>query len=181
MEYPLRAYKTARQTPILSGCLPCTPVDVDCNILAFGEYWKIVLHPWQAHLGSCLLTARRHVETLGELIPAEQRECFELFTLLERTIPQAFGAVHLNISCLMNLAFRPVDPDPPLRDGHPSPHVHWHIFPRYDRSISWSGLLFEDPTFGAPLEIDRPMRVPEEVRTAIHHHLQTALQPEILD
>lgn len=28
------------------------------------------------------------------------------------------------------------------------PHVHWHIRPRYERTISFDGLEFIDPLFG---------------------------------
>ncbi len=61
------------------------------------------------------------------------------------------GATMVNFSCLRNWAFRSVAPEPPLLEGRPNPHVHWHVAPRYASTVVFGGEEFIDRRFGEEL------------------------------
>ena len=61
------------------------------------------------------------------------------------------AATMVNVSCLRNWSFRSRDPIPPLLDGKPNPHVHWHVAPRYRDAVTFAGETFVDEDFGEEL------------------------------
>lgn len=134
------------------ACVSCTPPEDDDLTIAATDHWKIVLHPDQTVPGALLLTSLRHVPKISELSEAESSEWFRLFRAVESTLEQLHGAAMVNVSCERNWAYRMPDPDPPLLDGQPNPHVHWHVAPRYDKVVLIDDETFEDADFGNPVE-----------------------------
>jgi len=132
-------------------CVSCTPPEDDDLTFATTEHWKVVLHPDQTVPGALLLTSIRHVPKISRLTAAESAEWFLLFSVIEATLEQLHGAAMINASCERNWAYRSQDPDPPLLDGRPNPHVHWHIAPRYDKEVHIGDETFNDIDFGKPL------------------------------
>lgn len=133
-------------------CVSCTLPENDDLTFAATEHWKIVLHPDQTVPGALLLTSLRHVPKLSELTTDESAEWFLLVRAIEATLEQLHGAAMINVSCERNWAYRSPDPDPPLLDGRPNPHVHWHIAPRYGKPVQVGDETFVDADFGNPLE-----------------------------
>jgi len=75
-----------------------------------------LLGPWQYFLGYCILVARNHACELNQL-PEDQRIAyFNEMCLLAKAIDAAFHPRKLNYELL----------------GNQVPHLHWHLFPRYD-------------------------------------------------
>ncbi|MBV9924108.1 MAG: HIT family protein [Acidobacteria bacterium] len=76
----------------------------------------LVVGDHQFHKGYCLLLLKEHVRELheleGEVYLALSRE---LITA-GRAVVETFGPWKMNYSCY----------------GNQDPHIHWHLFPRYD-------------------------------------------------
>jgi len=112
-----------------------------------GDAWRITLRDNQALLGTAFITLKPHRESLDQLPPAEEEEFIVIRNRLIRAVGAAFTPDVVNLSCLMNFAFRPTD-DP---DFTPQPHVHYHFKPRYSSSRTVAGETFTDPEFASPL------------------------------
>ena len=76
-----------------------------------------LLGPWQAYHGYCLLVSRRHATELSGLDAEERRAYLVEMCLLARAIEEAFRPRKMNYELL----------------GNQVPHLHWHLFPRYER------------------------------------------------
>src|SRR5437867_3347891 len=74
-----------------------------------------LLGPWQYYLGYCILVARRHASELNQLLESERIAYFNEMCLLAKAIEVAFQPRKLNYELL----------------GNQVPHLHWHLFPRY--------------------------------------------------
>jgi diadenosine tetraphosphate (Ap4A) HIT family hydrolase len=120
----------------------------------------------QTYLGrSVVVLKRENCGDLAELTKEEMLDFLELVGRLENAFRKAFNATMFNWSCLMNLAYQNVPPDP---------HVHWHFRPRYDHTVTFFGLDFIDPNFGKhyDLSTDRDIgvvrkKITEEVKKYI--------------
>lgn len=133
------------------ACISCTRPESDVLTFAATRFWKVVLHPDQTVPGALLLTSLRHVAKVSDLTADESGEWFALFRAVEVALETGLGAAMVNVSCERNWAFRAVDPNPPLIDGRPNPHVHWHVAPRYSEPVEIGGERFVDEDFGEPL------------------------------
>lgn len=162
----LKAHASGTRLQLNPDCVSCTPPEHDPETIFFTDFWKVVLHPSQCGLGNCLLATRRHAPRMADLTPEEGAEFIAVLSVLEPALERAFGADLVNLHYQRNWAYRRENPDPPLRDGRPSPHVHWHVTPRYSQPVTFAGMTFEDPTFGEPFEW-REVNVPDAVRAQI--------------
>jgi diadenosine tetraphosphate (Ap4A) HIT family hydrolase len=75
-----------------------------------------LLGTWQFYHGYCLLIARRHASELSRLETDERRAYLDEMCLLARAIEEGFRPRKMNYELL----------------GNQVPHLHWHLFPRYD-------------------------------------------------
>jgi diadenosine tetraphosphate (Ap4A) HIT family hydrolase len=76
----------------------------------------VLLGTSQYYLGYCLLVARRHATELSQLSESERRAYLDEMCLLARAIEECFRPKKLNYELL----------------GNQVPHLHWHVFPRFD-------------------------------------------------
>ncbi len=176
----LRAYSAAVGFVPDPVCITCTPPEADPDVIVFTEHWKVVLHPDQTMAGACLIGSRRHAPKISALTTDEATDFFSLYAAVELALEQSFGADLVNLSCLRNWAYRDVDPDPPRLDGHPNPHVHWHVAPRYRMSITVAGQTFTDAEFGDELTwTGRRLehRVRRDIIDRIRRSLPIAFEP----
>lgn len=70
----------------------------------------------QFHRGYALLLLKDHVRELHELQPTIQVALFQELMTAGRALVDSFKPWKMNYSCYGNL----------------DPHIHWHLFPRYD-------------------------------------------------
>ena len=75
-----------------------------------------LLGHWQYYHGYCVLIARQHATELCELPAGERRAFLDEMCLLAQAIAGCFRPRKLNYELL----------------GNQVPHLHWHLFPRYD-------------------------------------------------
>lgn len=129
--------------------------------------WRVVLAPNQSLLGRCVVQLKRHEGDVGNQTEAELSEWLSVVKRLEVALRSAFGATMFNWSCYMNHSYR-VKPY--------EPHIHWWAVARYERSISFAGQLFYDPTFGEPYEHGRYVILTDELRRKIVTRLQDAIE-----
>jgi len=104
------------------------------------KFWNVAIDGSNhAYLGRAYVSLKEHTANLGSLSKDEWIDFQEIVEKLEKAYKDAFGAEPLNWSCLMNHAFR----KKPF-----NPHVHWHVFPRYEIAPVLDGITFDDPLFG---------------------------------
>jgi diadenosine tetraphosphate (Ap4A) HIT family hydrolase len=149
-------------------CETCRIINSDSNdvIVTKTKFWRVALQANQAYLGQSFVTLLTHKSSLSELSNEEWQDFEVLVSNMERAIKEAFGATHFNWSCLMNEAYRVSDP---------SPHVHWHVFPRYSKAVEFEGVVFEDVEFGQHY-INRQFKVGQDMLGAIGLKLQEELR-----
>ena len=161
-------------------CISCTLPEHDPEIIFFSDHWKVILHPLQCGLGNVLLSTRRHAPRMADLSAEEASDFQAVVKAVEPALERAFGALLVNMQYQRNWAYRSLEPDPPLKDGRPNPHVHWHIMPRYAAPVSFQNVNFDDPTFGEPFEW-REKHVPAGVRLAILVRIRQELDIKFVD
>jgi diadenosine tetraphosphate (Ap4A) HIT family hydrolase len=104
-----------------SDCIFCRKLS-DLNSLPPHELiWQFpnsvaLLGPWQYYQGYCVLVARTHATELHHLTEQERIAYFNEMCKLAQAIDESFHPRKLNYELL----------------GNQVPHLHWHIFPRYD-------------------------------------------------
>ncbi len=76
-----------------------------------------LLGPWQYYQGYCILVARTHATELHQLREDERVAYFNEMCQLAKAIEKTFHPRKLNYELL----------------GNQVPHLHWHLFPRYDQ------------------------------------------------
>ncbi|HYB89679.1 MAG TPA: HIT family protein [Candidatus Binataceae bacterium] len=76
----------------------------------------VVLGDSQLYRGYCVMLAKRHATELFLMPPQEAHALFEEVRLTAEAIAAVAKPWKLNYECL----------------GNSEPHVHWHIFPRYE-------------------------------------------------
>jgi diadenosine tetraphosphate (Ap4A) HIT family hydrolase len=74
-----------------------------------------LLGTWQLFHGYCILVSRRHATELSQLSDDERQGYLAEMCLLARAIEDCFQPHKLNYELL----------------GNQVPHLHWHLFPRY--------------------------------------------------
>lgn len=131
-----------------------------------GEFWRVSLRDNQALLGTSFITLKYHKGGLEELSLDEDDEFRDIRNRLIGALGVAFKPDVVNLSCLMNLAFKPPTDKLPTDDPPefvPQPHVHWHLKPRYSKSRRVEEQVFSDPEFGGYLRIARSQKVSPEL------------------
>lgn len=76
----------------------------------------IILGDAQFYRGYCILLAKRHAPEPFLIPRGEAHELHDELLALARAISVVTSPLKLNYECL----------------GNQEPHVHWHVFPRYD-------------------------------------------------
>jgi diadenosine tetraphosphate (Ap4A) HIT family hydrolase len=86
------------------------------NFIAELDNSYVVLGDAQFYRGYCILLAKRHAQELFELPIEEARALSDELRSVAEAIWNVVKPLKLNYECLGNL----------------EPHVHWHVFPRYE-------------------------------------------------
>ena len=76
----------------------------------------LVLGDHQYFKGYCVLILKNHVRELHDLTPSVQQELHSELMTSGKAIYDELGPWKMNYSCY----------------GNAVPHIHWHIFPRYE-------------------------------------------------
>lgn len=92
------------------------------------EHWLVLLRPAQVTLGSLVLAAKSPVTSYGALPAAAFSEQALAVRDIERALCAFCSFEKINYLMLMMV----------------DPHVHFHVFPRYEGERSWNDLALRD-------------------------------------
>ena len=108
-------------------------------------HWVVLLRPAQVTLGSLILAARSDATAFGQLLPEAYAELATITKEVEATLLAGIGYEKINYLMLMMV----------------DPHVHFHIFPRYEGSRSFAGVAVEDRGWPGPPDLKSGQPLPE--------------------
>ena len=130
------------------------------------KHWRVVLAKDQTYLGRCIIILQRHDESLSDVRNEEWVSFSQVVRGVEAGIREAFGADAFNWTCMMNNAYA---------EHTPQPHVHWHCRPRYETSVEFAKLTFEDKEFGKHYDRSANRELSSPVRMAIIAMIQQSI------
>lgn len=106
------------------------------------EYWIWSLRPHQATLGAGILSLKRECSKYGELNPEEFADLNNIIKVIEKTLSDTFNYDVINYLILMMV----------------DKHVHYHIFPRYQKPLMFLDEVWEDSSWPAvPTLLGEPL------------------------
>lgn len=101
------------------------------------RHWLVLVRPAQVTAGSLVLAARSDATAFGALEPAAFAELATVVTETEAMLLAAVNYDKLNYLMLMMV----------------DPHVHFHIFPRYQGDRSLAGTVIQDSGWPGPPDL----------------------------
>ncbi len=111
---------------------PCSLCPPTRGVVLPNEFWTLVLNENQATLGRVFFALNRHETDIAALTDAEVLSLWAFVRETKAALAALFAPDHFNFMFLMNL----------------TPHVHFHIFPRYASSREFAGQGFLDSRYG---------------------------------
>lgn len=122
------------------NCEFCNLTDKDKRYLLMeSEHWVCFLADNQNYIGRCIIASKSHIESIDKLSNEEWLELKRIIERVQSALKSTLNASHFNITCLMNNAFK---------SEMPSPHMHFHIIPRYKKSVVINNNIYCDRQFG---------------------------------
>jgi len=137
------------------------------NYIAETKCWEVYLNPDQYYPGRCVIAAKRDVGEMSLLTDDEWLDFARLAKKIEIGFKKAFDATMFNWTCLMNDAYN---------NNPPNPHVHWHLRPRYNKTVEFAGIKFEDKEFGHHYARGTDQAVSPEVEEKIIKEVRNILK-----
>jgi diadenosine tetraphosphate (Ap4A) HIT family hydrolase len=134
-----------------------------CRADAFADFVAelphsfVILGDAQFYRGYCVVVAKRHVDEIHLMPPEEARALFEETVAVGRAIALATSPLKLNYECLGNL----------------EPHVHWHVFPRFEADAMRAAPVWMRP------EAERKASLEDSDRRALIQTLASELRRRI--
>jgi diadenosine tetraphosphate (Ap4A) HIT family hydrolase len=124
-----------------------------------GERWMLSVRPDQITLGSMVISHRAGALDFATLQPGDGDGFTDLVAVAEGAAKSLYGAIRLNVICLM------------MKD----PVVHFHVLPRYDTPVERHDRTWTDEDWpGAPTIASAPtsQRQQHAVRDELRAHLR---------
>ena len=119
------------------------------------EHWVVLVRPAQVTLGSLILAARSPATAYSHLPSSAFTEKAVVVAEIERALAAFSGHEKLNYLMLMMV----------------DPHVHFHVFPRYEGSRSLGELKIEDRGWPGPPDLKSAEPLTEQELVALHDRL----------
>ncbi len=113
----------------LPACTLCPPTR---GVILPNDHWTLVLNDNQATLGRVFFALNRHETDIAALSDTEVLSLWAFVREAKSALTALFAPEHFNFMFLMNL----------------TPHVHFHIFPRYAGEREFAGQAFTDSRYG---------------------------------
>ena len=101
------------------------------------EHWVVLLRPGQVTLGSLVLAAMSDATAFGSLPAGAHAELAQIAAEIENTLKAEVRYERINYLMLMMV----------------DPHVHFHIFPRYEGSRSFEEVTIADRGWPGPPDL----------------------------
>lgn len=116
------------------------------TLIAEYDHWVVLLRPAQVTLGSLVLAAKSGATEFGDLPPAAFAELKRATSEITTALHQAVAHEKLNFLMLMMV----------------DPHVHFHVFPRYQGERSGAGLTLADSSWPGPPDLSKALKLDDE-------------------
>ena len=107
------------------------------------QHWVLLLRPAQVTAGSLILAAKGEATAYADLPKAAFTEQAAIIAELEAMLKNAVNYEKLNYLMLMMV----------------DPHVHFHIFPRYQGERSIAGLVLTDHGWPGPPDLKSAVKL----------------------
>lgn len=101
------------------------------------EHWAVLLRPQQVTLGSLVLVAKSDATAFGQLPPGAHAELSTITSDIEVMLAREISYDRINYLMLMMV----------------DPHVHFHVFPRYETRRTFAGEEFVDAGWPGPPDL----------------------------
>lgn len=102
-------------------------------LLVENDHWVWSLRPGQCTLGAGVLSMKNYAERLSDMTPQAGIDLAAIVKVMEGTLASVFQYDKINYLMLMMV----------------DPHVHYHVVPRYSRSVEACGRTWTDPGWPA--------------------------------
>lgn len=102
--------------------------NVNKYLIMESDHWRLSLRPFQATLGSAILSLNRPCENFADITTEESADLKEIVSYTEKRLKLAFSYDKINYLMLMMV----------------DPHLHFHVIPRYSREINFEGAVWSD-------------------------------------
>ena len=140
----------------LMKCSLCPPMR---GVVLANDFWTLVLNDNQATLGRVFFALNRHETDIAALTDAEVLSLWAFIREAKAALSALFAPDHFNYMFLMNL----------------TPHVHFHIFPRYAEARELAGQTFTDTRYGDHYDPAESRALDAETEEALVAALRRAL------
>lgn len=140
----------------LPPCSLCLPTR---GVILPNDFWTLVLNENQATLGRVFFALTRHETDIAGLTDAEVLSLWAFVRETKAALTALFAPEHFNYMFLMNL----------------TPHVHFHIFPRYAAPCEFAGQRFADSRYGDHYDPDESRALDADAEEALVTALRHAL------
>lgn len=101
------------------------------------EHWVVLLRPQQVTLGSLVLATKSDATAFGRLPPGAHAELSTITADIEAMLTREISYDRINYLMLMMV----------------DPHVHFHVFPRYETQRTFAGEKFADAGWPGPPDL----------------------------
>lgn len=102
--------------------------NVNNYLITKSNHWRLSLRPYQATLGSAILSLNRPCENFSDITTEESADLKEIVSYTEKRLKLAFDYDKINYLMLMMV----------------DPHLHFHVIPRYSKDIEFAGNHWTD-------------------------------------
>ena len=155
----------------MKNCDFCNLSSDDMKWLLYeNEHWYLFLADRQDYAGRCLISCKQHRESISGLNADEWLSLKELMSACESMLKNELGAEAFNWSCLMNDAYKA---------EIPTPHIHFHLRPRYSKPVKIGNAVFNDKEFAhhynnkaKPLDNKTAQMIFEQVKANIDKYFK---------
>lgn len=123
------------------------------------KYWVWSLRPVQATLGAGVLSLKRECPVYSQLNQEEFCDLNVIIKVIEKTLKQTFNYDIMNYLMLMMV----------------DKQVHYHVIPRYERTIKFAGISWKDSGWPGV-----PSLAGDELDMRELHDIQKALKENLI-
>jgi diadenosine tetraphosphate (Ap4A) HIT family hydrolase len=117
------------------------------------DHWAVLLRPAQVTLGSLVLAAKSEATAFGALPSEAYAELASITAAIEATLAAEVKYERINYLMLMMV----------------DPHVHFHIFPRYEGDRGFEHVAITDKGWPGPPDLKSGQSLPKETFEALRN------------
>ncbi len=110
------------------------------------KHWTWSLRPLQPTLGAGILALKHYTESFSDITFEEGKDLVVIIKVIEERLKEHFSYDKINYLMLMMV----------------DPHLHFHLIPRYSRTIEYEGINWSDKGWPALPILDADV-IPDEI------------------